>query len=170
MALRSNFEPLDSREWEAILIQAGIQPQSAQVFANAFEANKFSRDTLSMLDRDMLRELGVNVLGEALAIIKLGSTTPVTNAPCSTVRQQASSVPSAKPPKLSLDMTQQQFRKFRIDWDIFVQLTNLDMSKHNITMYNCADEGVQKYIINTIPSFFGETSEKLFDLLELIIP
>ena len=171
MASRAGLEPLDATQWEHILLEAGIQSKSAKTYAKTFEINKISKDILSMLDRTTLEELGIDTLGEALTILKLGTTVPETATTTNVVntRQQTSSLSSAKPPKLSLDMTQQQFRKFKIDWDIFVQLTNLERSKHNINMYNCSDEGVQNYIINTIPSFFQEDPEKLFDLLEPVV-
>ena len=166
MASRAGCNPLKAPQWEKLLISAGIQAESAKKHAKEFENNKMSQETLKMLDRTTLKELGVEILGEALAILQISKQTSETNQ---TTTAKPPSVPSAKPPKLSLDMTQQQFRKFKIDWDIFTQLTNLDKSKYSINMYNSADENVQTCIINTIPTFFAEKAEKLLELLEPVV-
>ena len=154
MALRPESEPMDAHQWERFLIKAGIQQESANSHAKTFAENKLSQDSLSMLDKPTLKDLGVSVLGEVLTILKQGTNTNDTAATPTITRQQVSSMPSAKPPRLSLDMSQQQFRKFKIDLDIFIKLTNLDKAKHNMNMYNSADEEVQHSIINTIPTFF----------------
>ena len=132
---------MDAHQWERFLIKAGIQQESANSHAKTFAENKLSQD------------LGVSVLGEVLTILKQGTNTNDIAATPTITRQQVSSIPSAKPPRLSLDMSQQQFRKCKIDWDIFIKLTNLDKAKHNMNMYNSADEEVQRSIINTIPTF-----------------
>ena len=166
MALRTRSEPMDAHHSERFLVEAGIQPESAKIHAKTFADNKLSRDSLSMLDKPTLKDLGVSILGEALTILKQGTNT---NETAATSTRQLSSVPSARPPTLSLDMSQQQFRKFKIDWDIFLKLTNLDKTKHSMNMYNSADEEVQHCIINTVPNFFDITPDKLLDIVEPIV-
>ena len=165
MASRAGSKPLNAAQWETLLIEAGIQAESAIKHSKQFATNKMSKETLNMLDRTTLKELGVEILGEVLTILQISKTT--SEATVTTAKPPT--VPSVKPPKLSLDMTQQQFRKYKIDWDIFTQLTNLDKSKYSINIYNSADENVQTCIINTIPTFFAEKAEKLLELLEPVV-
>ena len=66
-------------------------------------------------------------------------------------------------------MTSQQFRKFRIDWDVFTNMTNMPSSQFNIHLYNCADEAVQNAIINTHPNFFTTDPDKFLDMVEALV-
>ena len=66
-------------------------------------------------------------------------------------------------------MTPQQFRKFRIDWDVFTKMTNMPSSQTDIHLYNCADEAVQNAIINTRPNFFTTDPDKLLDTVEVLV-
>ena len=43
--------------------------------AKTFAGNKLSQDSLSILDKPTLKELGLTVLGEALTILKQGTNT-----------------------------------------------------------------------------------------------
>ena len=62
-------------------------------------------------------------------------------------------------------MIPQQFRKFRIDWDVFTKMTNMPSSY----LYNCADEAVQNAIINTHPKFFTIDPDKLLDMIKALV-
>ena len=71
-----------------------------------------------MLDCTMLKKLGIKTIGDVLAILKLTKEPSV--LPATHVNS-----PTAKLPQLNLEMTLQQFRKFRIDWGVFIKRTNL---------------------------------------------
>ena len=58
---------------------------------------------------------------------------------------------------------------FRIDWDVFTRMTNLPTAQTNVQLYNCADEAVQNFIINTYPDFFNTSPNKLLDMLEALV-
>ena len=77
--------------------------------------------------------------------------------------------PCSQTPQLHSEMTSLQFRKFRIDWEVFVRMTNMPPAQTNIQLYNCADEAVQTSIINTYPKFFSEKSNRLMDMLEALV-
>ena len=62
-------------EWTKLLSGAGIDPKSAAEYATSFVLEKMTQDSLNMLDRDMLKEMGVTALGDALAILRLGKST-----------------------------------------------------------------------------------------------
>ena len=66
-------------------------------------------------------------------------------------------------------MTSQQFRKFRIDWEVYLRMTNMPPAQTNIQLYNCADEAVQTSIINTYLKFFSEEPNRLIGMLEALV-
>ena len=66
-------------------------------------------------------------------------------------------------------MTMQQFRKFRIDWDVFTKMMNMPSSQANIHLYNCADKAVHNPIINTHSNFFTTDPDKLLDMVEALV-
>ena len=92
----------------------------------------------------MLKELGIKTMGDVLVILKLIKE-PLVSPACHM------KLLTAKFPRLSSEMTTPQLRKFRIDWGVFTRMTNLPIAQTNVQLYNCADETVQKYIINTYP-------------------
>ena len=66
-------------------------------------------------------------------------------------------------------MTPQQFRKFRIDWDVFTKMMNMPSSQANIHLYSWADEAVQNAITNTHPYFFTTDPDRLRDMVEVSV-
>ena len=106
MALPTNV--MEPEHWEQYFVEAGISSCSAKTHAVVFANEKLTIETLQMLDRAMLRELGVTSMGEALCILKQAKEA----APQATYAK----APTAKLPQLNLEMTPQQFRKFQIDW------------------------------------------------------
>ena len=158
MALRAGS---DLTDWESIFTNAGITTASAKIYAQTFSSEGITRDTIHMLDRTMLKELGIKNMGEVLIILKLAKENPA--SPTTHVK------PTAKPPQLNSGMTPQQFRKFKIDWDVFTKMTNLSDTQMNVQLYNCAEETVQNSIINTYPEFFNADPNKLLDMLEVLV-
>ena len=148
-------------DWECFFIEAGISTDSAKTHAIKFADEKLTIESLQMLSRFMLKELGVTLMGEALCILKQAKEA----AAQSTCIQAL----AAKPPNLNIEMTP-QFRKFRIAWDVFTKMTNMPSSQFNIHSYNCADETVQNTIINTHPNFFTTDPDKLLDMVEAWSP
>ena len=113
-----------------------------------------------MLDHKMLKELGIKTMGNVFTILKLTKKPSVLLA--SYIRP-----PTAKLPQFSLEMISQEFRKFRIDWDIFTKMTNLPTVQTNILRYNCASKAIQNSIINTYPEFLNTSPDKLLDMLKV---
>ena len=146
MALQTGY---NLAGWESTFLKAGISATSAKMYAQTFSSEEITRNSLHMLDCMMLKELGIKTMGDVLAILKLTEEPSVSHM----------KLPTAKLPQLISEMTTQQFRKFRIDWDIFTRMTNLPTAQTNIQLYNCADEAVQNSIINTYP-------DKLLDMLK----
>ena len=151
----------DLADWESIFTNVGITTASAKIYAQTFTSEGITRDTMHMLDWTMLKELGIKSMGEVLIILKLAKENPA--SPTTHVK------PTAKPPQLNSEMTPQQFRKFKIDWDVFTKMTNLSDTQMNVQLYNCAEETVQNSIINTYPEFFNVDPSKLLDMLEVLV-
>ena len=118
------------------------------------------RKVLPRIAWEVLIELGVTTMGHALAILKLAKQQPL-------ISNSYTKAPAVKLPKLHSGMTSQQFRKFRINWEVFVRMTNMPTAQTHIQLYNCADEAVQ--IINTYPKFFSEEPNRLMGMLEALV-
>ena len=52
---------------------------------------------------------------------------------------------------------------------MFTKMTDLPNTQTNIELYNCIDEAVQNYIINTFPEFFNTHPKNLLDILEVLV-
>ena len=100
-------------------------------------------------------------MGEALCILKQAKEA----APQATYAK----APTAKFPQLNLEMTPQQFRKFQIDWEVFVKIKNTPESQTNIHLYNCANEEAQNAIISTHLDFFSTDPSKLLGMLKTLM-
>ena len=151
MALQTGL--MEPEDWEQYFVEEGISPCSVKIHAVTYANEKLSIGILQILDRALLKELEVTSMGEALCILK--------QAKEATPQATYAKAPTAKLPQVNLEMTPQQFRKFRIDWEVFVKITNTPKSQTNIHLYNCTNEKVQNAIISTHPDFFSTDPSKL---------
>ncbi len=108
---------MDDKAWTTVLIKAGIEEESAKGYASQFAKERLTCDILSDLDRSMLKELGVDRLGDALTILNIGKkkedvSVKKTSEP--TTLHVYAKPPTAKPPEANCNMTHQveDFRKF----------------------------------------------------------
>ena len=153
---------MDRQKWIKAFTKAGIASESAETYADIFVTEKLTWDNL--LDRPLLKELGVGVLGDILTIMGLSKGVAVPQASQSLIK-----APVARPPQLHSEMTPQQFRKFVIDWEVFVEMTNLPKAQFHNQLYSCASESVQNAIINTHGDFFDKNSDDLLDIIKNIV-
>ena len=107
-----------SDDWQELLSKIGIPADSARTYAKTFMEESITKDSLTMIDREVFKELGVTTMGHARAILKLAKEQPLTS-------DSYTKAPAVKLPQLHSGMTSQQFRKFRIDWEMFVRMTNM---------------------------------------------
>ena len=63
-------------------IETGISVTSAKLYVQIFASEKFTKDSLPMLDHSVLKESGIRTMGEILALLKLGKEL---YAPCRTL-------------------------------------------------------------------------------------
>ena len=151
-----------SNDWQELLTKMGIPADSARTYSKTFVEESISKDSLIMIDWEVLKELGVATMGHALAILKLAKEQPL-------ISDSYTKAPAIKLPQLHSGMTSQQFQKFRIDWEVFVRITNMPPAQTNIQLYKCADEAVQTSIINMYPKFFSEEPNRLMGMLEALV-
>ena len=104
MALRTG-----SDDWQELLTKMGIPTDSARTYAKTFGEESITKDSFTMIDREVLKELGVTTMGHALAILKLAKEQ-------SLISDSYTKAPAVKLLQLHSGMISQQFRKFRIDW------------------------------------------------------
>ena len=72
MALRTG-----SNDWQELITKIGIPADSARTYVKTFVEESITKDSLIMIDREVLKELGVTTMGHALAIIKLAKEQPL---------------------------------------------------------------------------------------------
>ena len=97
-----------------LLTKIGIPADSARNYAKTFMEESITKDSLTMIDREVLKELGVTTMGHVLAILKLAKEQPL-------ISDSHTKAPAVKLPQLHSGMTSQQFRKFRIDWEVLCE-------------------------------------------------
>ena len=64
MALRAGSEV-----WQMLLTKIGIPADSARTYAKSFVEESITNDSLTMIDREVLKELGVTTMRHALPIL-----------------------------------------------------------------------------------------------------
>ena len=156
-------EPLDATGWKDLFMKHGIKEASATEYGTKFVDEEMSVDMIPRLDRGILKEMGVKVIGDALAILSISDTCVSASSPA------VVKAPAAKLPQISSDMTHQQFRKFSIDWNVFVTMTRPPASQIHAILYSCCDDATQTAIINTYPDYFKIPTDDLLDKIEAIV-
>ena len=111
-----------SGDWQELLTKIGIPAEPARTYAKTFAEESITKDSLTMIDREVLKEQGVTTMGHALAILKLAKEKPL-------ISDSYTKAPEVKLPQLHSGMTSQQFRKFRIDWEVFVRMKNMPLNR-----------------------------------------
>ena len=165
MALRLRNEP----EWtEYLKTTVGLGEDKSTQYAKLFTDNQFTEEILSELSREILRELGITVLGDVLTILKKCKLT------ASTTSSTSESHPIVKPPPpklptLTMETTMPQWRKFQFDWKSFKNITQLPDSQVASQLYTACDETVQMSLINTVPNVFELSEDDLLKEIENIV-
>jgi hypothetical protein len=160
---QSAEQPLDATGWKNLFMENGIKEAKATEYGEKFVTEEMSVDILPQLDRDILKEMGVTIIGDALAILRIGGNI------MSASRSPSVKAPAAKLPQISSDMTHQQFRKFTVDWNVFLTMTRPPASQIHAILYSCCDDAAQTAIINTYPGFFTAATDELLKKIEAIV-
>ena len=77
--------------------------------------------------------------------------------------------PAAKPPQIQTEISHPQFRKFRMDWNIFKQITNIPPSQIHAQLYGSCTDTVPTSLVNTVTIFFDLNATQLLQTLEQIV-
>ena len=165
MALRSKSD------WIRFFTECNIPDTERENYANIMSTNRISDP--SDLTRDLLKELGITIVGDAISIMKKVKITDQTETKRATNLTAAPSPrprpTSVKPPELKSEMTHPEFRKYKIDWGVFKTLTDLPDDQVAPQIYNSCDSSVQNAIVNTSANFLKLNEEDILSLLESIV-
>ena len=153
-------------DWNKFLTDSGIPETEAEAYAKTLVANRLFYP--ADLTRDILKELGITIIGDAIAILKHSVQ----------YKEQKSTVtapgishhkPQIPLPRLTADMTHRDFRKFKIDWDVYKTIMQLPESQIAPQIYTACDQAVQTSIINSSENFFKMNESKILSTLEKIV-
>ena len=162
------------KDWVKFFTTAGILEQNSKLYAKNFVKNRVNETVLSSLDRNYLQDLGVDAIGDVMVILAHIKTFRNSGNPENHSQSSAPVVPSSKPrsaklPELTSEMTHPQFRKFKIDWEVYKTITALPTSQLTSQLYNTCDNATQTSIINTVPKFLTLTEEQLLNVIENLV-
>lgn len=161
--------------WTTFLQEAGIPSADSITYAQLLTENRITDH--HDLTRDVLKDVGIKVVGDIIAILKF-SNTPTAEHDSTTAELPGplfsrrppllSKPPTATAPQVKAEMTHPEFRKFRVDWQVFKSLTMLPVTQIAAQIYSNCDSSVQTSIINTADNFFNLGEDAILELLETI--
>ena len=94
--------------WKDFFEGAEIPEEEAENYARVMLANRMSR--ASDLTKKVLQDLEITTMGDVLNILR---------ATKATKKEKVQIRPNIQPPQVKSDLTPNEFRKFRIDWDVY---------------------------------------------------
>ena len=163
MALTSSTQ----QEWTSFLRAAGLPAAQVTAYSAKFIDNRVSIRNIAEFERQDFRDLEITAIGDIKNIIqhaKSSNTDAVSVAPTPTVKP-----PTATLPIIEADMTKPQFRKFRIDWQMFKSSTGIPNDQVHSYLYRCCDPHVQSSLVSSNSTFSALPEEELINLLEGLV-
>ena len=147
------------QEWETFFLDCGIPAEDSAQYATSLVRNRVKNP--SDLTRELLKDLQIKVVGDVIAILK-----KVKEQTHTTVSEKHNNTTKATLPSLKMDITHPEFRKFKIDWSVYKQITCIPESQIAAQLYTTCDSGVQTAIINTCENIFDMKEDDLLEKLE----
>ena len=89
--------------------------------------------------------------------------TAITNIPSTTESKPVN------PLHVLPEMTHPQFWKFKIDWDVFKQITTIPPHQIAAQLYNLCDDTVQNILINNVSDIFQLFETDLLKSIESVV-
>ena len=157
---------LSAQEWKDFLLKAKIPENAIEKYTKLFIDNEII--TPSHLSKEVLKELGISVLGHVLAISKEAETMEKPQASSSSSNSKYFT-PKVELPRIKIQMTSAEFRKFKLDWEVYKTITNLPLNQIVPQLYSSCDAEVQNSIINTNPDFLKVEEDDIIKLVEKIV-
>ena len=124
-------------QWESFFKEAGIEASSSSTYATTFVTNKITHP--EELTRDILKELGIRVVGDAMAIIRHAKTMETNKKVEKKETAEHQFKPQISPPKIQAEMTSASFRKFRVDWQVYKQITKIPADQISPLLYSACE-------------------------------
>ena len=130
-----------------------------------------SKQYHSSITAEHLEKMDITVLGDQLTILQHIATLAAPAAD----RMSHSSVEfkpppaSIKMPSIISDITNQQFRKFVIDWNVYKQMTGLPTSQIGPHLYNACNDTVHHGLINSHSTLFEMDESAMLNITEKIV-
>ena len=172
MALRLDTEA----QWEDFLKEADIPEEEATQYAKIFKDNRIKAAALPDLTDVLLKTLGITIIGDILAIIRhaKAQSQPVPTqqqAPVAQTLAPAFKAPTAaaRLPTITADMTHQQYRKFRVDWEVYKQITAMPTSHAQNHLYNACNDDVQTSLISCNSHCLTLSEPDLLNIIETVV-
>ena len=161
-------------DWKSLLESNGIPPTPAAQYASILSNNGISSSNVLDLDKLSLENIGIKLLGHQLKILRLGRPIIKQEEASQSGEHHAeykrpSASASAKLPTISTDMTLPQFRKFRVDWGVYVTITGIPARERTAHLYSACEPSVQNSIINAKPTFLSMLEEEAITLIEAVV-
>ena len=146
-------------DWTSFIIAAGIPLEDSANYA-LFINNHLTESSLPDLTKEYLKDLGLTIIGNIIIILKhiAQSNQPVSNNSVITTNPSNSHETIVKsnnisPPQLQAEMTQPQFWKFKVDWDVYKQISHIPKTNLAAQLYHLCDDTLQHNIVNAIVNF-----------------
>ena len=139
-------------------------------YVTILDTNKITPPLASQLSNELLKDLGIEILSHRLAILKFAEgADKETSIKVETPESSAKVKAAAKAPIAKIEMSNPDFRKFKIDWNIYKEMANLHSSQVNPHLYSACESEVQKALINTTSDFLRLSEAELLDEIEKIV-
>ena len=149
----------DEATWKVSLTGAGIPEAKAAEYAQTFVEQEIDKADVSGLSTDLLKSLGVSIIGHQLKIMKIGEVSTTNNAQPTDSNQQSLKLSlKAELPKISRTMTKQAWRLFMTDWTVSKNLHKIAPAMIPELLYSRCDKYVRNSL-NVLKNDFRTMSE-----------
>lgn len=154
---------LSAAEWKTFLTKAGIPEQVIGEYTKLFVENRMQKP--SDLTKEVLKDLGLTVIGDIIAISREARGPQVET----TVQSKSHFKPKIELPAIRSQMTTAEFRKFKLDWDVYKTITQLPINQIAPQLYTACEADVQNSIINTAADFLTSDEDTNLKTIESIV-
>ena len=119
------------KDWEILFQKAGIAEDSSKTYAKSFKNNRVTDLLFPELTKELVNDLGKTIMDDILIILQQAKKSSSKNTVETRIKSPAFTVkpPADKLLLITSDVAHPQFRKFRIDWEVFKIITAIPMDQ-----------------------------------------